>query len=162
MKGRGEAPVAAIAIDGPAGAGKSTTARAVARRLGLVYLDSGALYRALAVAAAAAPIKTGEEADLAHFLSETFIDAAPVGDGFEIRVNGRVVSAELRTPAIDEQASRLATLPPVREYVAKVLRELAGRYPAVAEGRDMGTTVFPDARLKIFLTASLEERTSRR
>ena len=160
-----------IAIDGPAGAGKSTTALAVARRLGFVYLDSGAIYRALAVSIAQAQAGargedvTGEppeSAYLARFLEALRMEIVPARDAFRILVDGREVTAELRSPGVDELASRLATLPLVRQFVGRRLREVAMRQPAVAEGRDMGTAVFPDARLKIFLTASLDERARRR
>ena len=169
--GRG-GPPRVITIDGPAGAGKSTTARAVARRLGFAYLDSGALYRAIAVAAGESldrmapagglPGREAEPAGLARFLEEVRVEILPQDEAFRIRVNGRDLTAELRAPEVDERASRLATIPLVREFVAQRLREVAARHPSVAEGRDMGTTVFPDAALKIFLTASLEERARRR
>jgi len=147
-----------IAIDGPAGAGKSTVARAVAERLGFTYLDSGAMYRCVALAA----LERGADPD----------DAAAMGDlaavleiGFEgeaVILNRRDVSVEIREPRVSEASSRVSVHPAVREAMVARQRELiaAGRY--VAEGRDIGTVVSPDAPLKVFLTASPEERARRR
>jgi cytidylate kinase len=147
-----------IAIDGPAGAGKSTVARAVAATLGFTYLDSGAMYRCVALAG----IERGADLD----------DAAAMGalaralhielDGERVRLDGEDVSAAIRAPDVTEAASRVSVHPPVREAMVARQRQLieAGRY--VAEGRDIGTVVSPDAPLKAFLTASAEERARRR
>jgi cytidylate kinase len=141
-----------IAIDGPAGAGKSTVARAVANALGFRYLDSGAMYRALGLSLAERdgdPVSRAREANI------------ELGD--RIRLDGEDVTEAIRTPAVAEAASRVATLGPVRAALVDKQRELlhdGGDW--VAEGRDIGTVVAPDAELKVFLTASPEQRARRR
>jgi cytidylate kinase len=147
-----------IAIDGPAGAGKSTVARAVAAALGFTYLDSGAMYRCVALAG----IEHGSDLDDAAAMGA--VAAAlriELGDG-RIELDGRDVSAAIREPRVTEAASRVSVHLPVRETLVARQRQLidAGRY--VAEGRDIGTVVSPDAPLKVFLTASAEERARRR
>jgi cytidylate kinase len=147
-----------IAIDGPAGAGKSTVARAVADELGFTYLDSGAMYRCVALAAHEAGVGVDDAAALGPL-------AAGLGIGFDGRrvlLGGRDVSDAIRTPEVSADASRVSVHPAVREAMVARQRELiaAGRY--VAEGRDIGTVVSPDSPLKVFLTASDEERARRR
>ena len=142
-----------IAIDGPAAAGKSTVARAVARRLGWTYLDSGAMYRAVALQVLAAPAR--EPAALARTAR---ID---IGGG-RVMLDGRDVADELRTPEVSEAASRVAADPDVRSALVTKQRRLIDEGDWVAEGRDIGTVVAPDASLKIFLTATAEERARRR
>jgi cytidylate kinase len=141
-----------IAIDGPAGAGKSTVARAVARELGFRFLDSGAMYRAIGLSL------TERDGDPAERAREVTIE---LGD--RVLLDGRDVSAAIRTPEASEAASRVATLHPVRAALVDKQRELlhdGGNW--VAEGRDIGTVVAPDAELKVFLTASAEQRARRR
>jgi cytidylate kinase len=140
-----------IAIDGPAGAGKSTVARGVAAELGFTYLDSGAMYRSVALAAR----EQGE--DPAVLAPRTRIE---VGD--TVLLDGRDVTAEIRTPEVSEAASRAAADPEVRKAMVALQRRLLGNGDWVAEGRDIGTVVAPDAQLKVFLTASAEERARRR
>jgi cytidylate kinase len=140
-----------IAIDGPAGAGKSSVARAVARELGFTYLDSGAMYRSVALAARE---RGAEPAEIAPQLS---IDV-----GERVLVDGRDVTAEIRTPEISEAASRAAADPGVRKAMVALQRRLLRGGDWVAEGRDIGTVVAPDAALKVFLTASPQERARRR
>lgn len=147
-----------IAIDGPAGAGKSSVARGVAARLGFTYLDSGAMYRCVALAALehAADLGDGEALGaLARSLEVGF-------EGEVVSLDGRDVSAMIRTPGVTEAASRVSAHPQVREAMVAGQRALisAGRY--VAEGRDVGTVVSPSAPLKVFLTATDEERARRR
>ena len=142
-----------IAIDGPAGAGKSTVARAVARRLGWTYLNSGAMYRAVALLVLASP--AGEPAALTRAAR---IDAG----GGRVLLDGRDVTGELRAPEVSEAASRVAADPEVRRALVAKQRGLIGAGDWVAEGRDIGTVVAPDAALKIFLTATAEERARRR
>ena len=140
-----------IAIDGPAGAGKSTVARAVARALGFGYLDSGAMYRALAHSLLE---QGGDPAERA--------EAARIELGDRVLLDGRDVSEAIRTPEVSEAASRIATSQPVRAAMVRKQREMVAGGDWVAEGRDIGTVVAPDAELKIFLTASPEQRARRR
>ncbi len=147
-----------IAIDGPAGAGKSTVARAVAGELGFTYLDSGAMYRCVALAAREQGVDP-EDGDVVGALAE----GLEIGfDGPRVLVGERDVSGEIRAPEVSAAASRVSVHPRVRAALVERQRQLiaAGRY--VAEGRDIGTVVSPEAPLKIFLTASDEERARRR
>jgi cytidylate kinase len=137
-----------IAIDGPAGAGKSTVARAVAAALGFTYLDTGAMYRSVGLARLDDPA-----ADPARLRIEL---------GERIRLDGRDVTEEIRTPQAGEQASRVSSDPVVRAAMVEKQRELISSGDWVAEGRDIGTVVAPDAELKIWLTASPQERARRR
>ena len=140
-----------VAIDGPAGAGKSTVARETARALGFGYLDSGAMYRALAV------LLLEHDGDPAERARDMRIE---LGD--RVLVDGRDVTEEIRTPRASEAASKIATVKSVREALVSKQRELLGAGDWVAEGRDIGTVVAPGAELKIFLTASPEARAWRR
>jgi cytidylate kinase len=151
-----------IAIDGPAGSGKSTLARALAARLGLRYLDTGAMYRAVALAASrrgiAAEDGTGLEALLGAI--ELRLEATPAGP--RVLLDGEDVSRAIRTEAVSRIVSRYASRPEVRRAMV-LLQQAQRREPGlVAEGRDIGTVVFPDADVKFFVTASLEERARRR
>ncbi len=134
-----------IAIDGPAGAGKSTVARAVADALGFTYLDTGAMYRAVALAR----LRDEEGAEVRF-------------DAGRVLLNGRDVSGEIRTPEVAEEASRVAAERSVREAMVERQRELLASGDWVAEGRDIGSVVAPDAELKVFLTADQRERAVRR
>ena len=147
-----------IAIDGPAGAGKSTVARAVAAALDFTYLDSGAMYRCVALAA----IERGRNLDAAGGIGELARSLRIELDGERVELDGRDVAAAIREPRVTEAASRVSVHPLVREAMVAGQRRLieAGRY--VAEGRDIGTVVSPEAPLKVFLTASAEERARRR
>jgi CMP/dCMP kinase len=140
-----------VAIDGPAGAGKSTVARAAARALGFTYLDSGAMYRAVGLIAHRQGGAASERAGELHIR---------LGD--RVIVNGEDVTEKIRTPEVAEAASMVATNPKVREALVKKQRELLADGDWVAEGRDIGTVVAPDAAVKIFLNASPEERARRR
>jgi cytidylate kinase len=140
-----------IAIDGPAGAGKSTVARAVADRLGFTYLDTGAMYRAVALATSE---QQGAPAEVANRI------AIEVGE--KVRIDGRDVTVAIRTPDISAQASRVAADPGVREALIAKQREILQHGDWVAEGRDIGSVVAPGAAVKVFLTASAEERAKRR
>ena len=147
-----------IAIDGPAGAGKSTVARAVAGELGFTYLDSGAMYRAVALAA----LWDGLDLDAGEAIG-ALAERLEIGfDGQRVLLGDRDVSGEIRTPEVTAASSRVSVHPRVRAAMVARQRQLiaAGRY--VAEGRDIGTVVSPDSPLKIFLTASDEERARRR
>jgi len=147
-----------IAIDGPAGAGKSSVARGVAAALGFTYLDSGAMYRCVALAG----IERGADLGDAEGMAELAASLAIGFDGETVALDGRDVSAEIRAAAVTEASSRVSAHPGVREAMVGRQQALiaAGRY--VAEGRDIGTVVSPDSPLKVFLTAGEEERARRR
>jgi cytidylate kinase len=147
-----------IAIDGPAGAGKSTVARGVARSLGFTYLDSGAMYRCVALAALDGRIDLDDGERLGQLAWE--LDIGFSGD--TIQLDGKPVGGKIRSPEVTVASSRVSVHPQVRQAMVKRQRELiaAGNY--VAEGRDIGTVVSPDSPLKVFLTASEEERARRR
>jgi cytidylate kinase len=150
-----------IAIDGPVGAGKSTVADRLARALGFEYVNTGAMYRAVAVAARAAGIDADDpeaERKLDALLAGTRIDFS---DG-RISLDGRDISAEIGSPEIGESASRLSTLGVVRARMRDLQRAAGARGGVVMEGRDIGTAVFPDAEFKFFLDASPEVRAERR
>jgi cytidylate kinase len=152
-----------IAIDGPAGSGKSTVARGVARRLGFTYLDSGALYRAVTLLALEREADLDDAAVLSTLASEASIELHDHGEeGVEVRVDGRNISREIRTPRVTRASSTVAAHAEVRKVLLSKQRELiaAGNY--VVEGRDIGTVVAPDAALKVFLTADPDERARRR
>jgi CMP/dCMP kinase len=140
-----------VAIDGPAGAGKSTVARAVADALGFTYLDTGAMYRSVALAAAE---RGAEPADVAS--------SVRIEPGERILLDGRDVTDQIRSPAVSEAASRAAADPEVRRAVVGQQRRLLSSGDWVAEGRDIGTVVAPDAEVKVFLTADPAERARRR
>jgi cytidylate kinase len=150
--------VRVVAVDGPAGAGKSTASRGLAGRLGFAYVDTGAMYRAVGVLARQRGIDLEDEAALAGLIDGLRIDAA----GERLVVDGRDLSAVVRTGDAGELASRVSTWPVVRERLVALQRRLGRDGNVVMEGRDIGTVVFPDAGLKIFLTASPEERARRR
>ena len=140
-----------VAIDGPAGAGKSTVARKLAEALGFAYLDSGAMYRAVALSLLERP---GAAAERAHDVK--------IELGTRVRLDGQDVTDAIREPRVSEAASRIATDKGVREAMVRKQRELMSDGGWVAEGRDIGTVVKPDAELKIYLTASPEQRAQRR
>jgi len=140
-----------IAIDGPAGAGKSTVARAVAERLGYTYLDTGAMYRAVAYRS------SNDDADPAEVARGVKLEL-----GERVRVDGEDVTERIREPWVSEASSRVSSNPGVRAALVRQQRRLLGEGDWVAEGRDIGTVVMPDAEVKIFLTASPEERARRR
>ncbi len=148
-----------IAIDGPAGAGKSTVARALAARLGFGYLDSGALYRCVALLSLESP--DAVPAQLARDAAIELCTGAPSAPG-TVLLGPRDVSEAIRTPAVSERASHVAADPDVRAVLVRRQRQLLALGAWVAEGRDIGTVVAPEAKLKVFLTAKPEERARRR
>ncbi len=152
-----------ITIDGPAGSGKSSTALAVARKLRLTHLDSGALYRALTLALLRAGIPEEEWEELDREIWEELdLRLEPEDSAFHVLLDGVRVGPELRSPEVTAAAPRLAGIPEARRRLIDVQRSVAEEVGVVADGRDMGTVIFPDANLKIFLTASLRERARRR
>jgi cytidylate kinase len=157
-----------VAIDGPAGAGKSTASRQVAARLGFAMVDTGAIYRAVALAASRAGVALDDDARLGALLPQVAIRFAPpaaAGAGQRVLLGDEDVSTEIRTPPMSLGASKVSARPVVRAGLLDLQRRLAlaeGNAGAVLEGRDIGTVVFPDADAKFFLTASPEERARRR
>lgn len=149
-----------VAIDGPAGAGKSTLARRVAAKLGYVYIDSGAMYRAVALWALRANVALSDMHRLEQLANAANIEFVP-GDSV-ILLNGEDVSAAIREPEISQAASEVSLVPAVRRALIQKQRELGERASVVMEGRDIGSVVFPDATVKIFLDAQPEERATRR
>ncbi|NLB83319.1 MAG: (d)CMP kinase [Synergistaceae bacterium] len=147
-----------VAIDGPAGSGKSTVARRVAAALGVAYLDTGAIYRAIALDLSQADVPPVENDALRKALAGLSVEITPGG----LKINGRDVGIEIRSPFADSIVSPYAALPSVREALLTVQREQGERASLVADGRDMGTVVFPSASVKIFLTASDCVRAERR
>ena len=148
-----------VAIDGPAGAGKSTVARALARELGFTYMDSGAMYRGVALLSLETPER--EPAELARAATIDLV-ASQSGGPPRVLLDGRDVTEEIRAPEVSEAASLLAADPGVREALVAKQRELIASGGWVAEGRDIGTVVAPEAALKVFLTADPRERARRR
>jgi cytidylate kinase len=155
-------PRVIITIDGPAGAGKSTVAKLLAVALNYLYVDSGALYRLVGWQAAENHLDLDDARALSAFLESLQPEVAADTQGFHLFLNGREISRVLREPRVSREASRVAVLPPVREWVTARLRHLAANGGVVAEGRDLGTVVFPRAKAKFYLDASLETRASRR
>ena len=147
-----------ITIDGPAGAGKSTTAREVARRLGFRLVDTGALYRALGWALMQAGVSPEDEQGVGALLARTTVELA----GGSVLVNGRDITAEIRTPEIALTTSRLTALRAVRDKMTPLQRGIAAAGGVVLEGRDTGSVVCPDAEVKVYLDADLAERARRR
>jgi cytidylate kinase len=151
-----------VTIDGPAAAGKSTTARLVARALGFLYVDTGALYRAIALKTWREGVRPDDDEALETSLAGTRLSLAGSAERPEVWLDGEEVSNEIRTPAVSELSSRLAARPIVRRRLQRIQRELRERGPLVGEGRDLGTVVFPDAEVKVYLDADLDTRARRR
>jgi cytidylate kinase len=151
-----------VTIDGPSGSGKGTISRRLAAQLGWHYLDSGALYRLVGLAAARARVDLSDAPALAAVAAALDVRFAPAAEVERVYLEGTDVAAELRTERAGEAASRVAAVPAVRTALLQRQRAFARPPGLVADGRDMGTVVFPDATLKVFLTASAEERAMRR
>jgi cytidylate kinase len=151
-----------VCIDGPAGAGKTTVARTVAATLGLPLLDTGAIYRSVALVAKRAGVDWSDAPGLARIAAKLTIAFVPADGGQRVVVDGADVSAAIRTPEISEGASRVSAHPEVRAELLEIQRRLASAAGCVAEGRDMGTVVFPDSPHKFFVTADLSTRARRR
>jgi cytidylate kinase len=151
-----------VAIDGPAGAGKSTVAKRLAKELGYTYMDTGAMYRAFAWKVRQGGIDLEDEEKLRAALRRTNVELSDREGDLKVLVDGRDVTTEIRTPELSQWASKISALGPVRERMVELQRAMGARGGVVAEGRDIGTVVFPDADVKVFLTAGPEERAKRR
>lgn len=151
-----------VAIDGPAGAGKSTVSRAAAKAVGYIYVDTGALYRAVGVNALRNGINTKDKPAVAATLADISVDLVFENGEQKVLLNGEDVSTEIRTPPASMAASDVSAVPEVRAFLFDLQRDIAARNNCIMDGRDIGTVVLPDAKVKIFLTASPEERAMRR
>jgi cytidylate kinase len=151
-----------IAIDGPSGAGKSTLAKRLAKTLDFIYLDTGAMYRALALKVLRQGIDLADDARLAELVGATEIDLHERCGKLAVLLDGVDVAAEIRTPEVSQMASKVSALRIVRARMLELQRAMGRRGSVVAEGRDIGTVIFPDAEVKIFLDASVAERARRR
>ena len=151
-----------VAIDGPSGAGKSTLAKRVAKELRFTYLDTGAIYRALALKILRRRVDLNDTAALSAIVQDSDIDLRGRDGQLQVILDGQDVSALIRTPEVSQMASKASAIPMVRHRLLHLQRELGRRGNVVAEGRDIGTVVFPDAQVKIYLDASIEERARRR
>ncbi len=152
-----------IAIDGPSGAGKSTLARMAAKEFGFLYVDTGAIYRTVGLAAQRAGITAQNEAEVAELLPGLQLEIVYDDQGGQrMLLNGEDVSEEIRTPRSSDYASRVSAMPPVREFLLEMQRKLARENNVVMDGRDIGTVVLPNAAVKVFLTADDMARAKRR
>ncbi|HVH90216.1 MAG TPA: (d)CMP kinase [Candidatus Acidoferrum sp.] len=151
-----------IAIDGPSAAGKSTLAKRLAKDLGFTYLDTGGMYRALALKVLREGIDIGNDGALTELIGRTDIDLVVTEGKLKVLLDGEDVSHEIRTPEVSQMASKASTLEVVRRWMLVLQRGFGRRGNVVAEGRDIGTVVFPDAEVKIYLDASAQERARRR
>lgn len=151
-----------IAIDGPSAAGKSTLAKRLAKDLGYTYLDTGAMYRALALKVLRERIEISNDGNLGELIGRTTIDLVEAGGKLKVLLDGEDVSEAIRTPEVSQMASKASALRAVRQWMLRLQRALGERGNVVAEGRDIGTVVFPNAEVKIYLEASLQERARRR
>ena len=152
-----------VAIDGPSGAGKSTVSRAAAKVFGFIYVDTGAMYRTIGLAAHRRGYDTKDKAVILPMLPELNIELKYNELGEQrMYLNGEDVSADIRLPEISMCASNVSAMPEVRAYLMDMQRQMAKRYDVIMDGRDIGTVILPDAEVKIFLTASAEERAARR
>ncbi|MBR0466764.1 MAG: (d)CMP kinase [Clostridia bacterium] len=151
-----------IALDGPAGAGKSTIAKALAKKLGFIYVDTGALYRATALKFIEKGIDTNLDCDIDSILKTVKIDIRFIGGAQHVFLNDADVNDKIRTSNVSMMASAVSAKPPVRAFLLDMQRQLAKDNNVLMDGRDIGTVVLPDATLKFFVTASAEERARRR
>lgn len=151
-----------IAVDGPAGAGKSSVSRAAAKQLGFVYVDTGALYRTVGVNALRLGVDTKDAQAVASTLGSAKVELVFENGEQKVLLNGENVSEEIRTPAASMAASDVSAVPAVREFLFDLQKNIAAKCSCLMDGRDIGTVVLPDAQVKIFLTASAQERANRR
>lgn len=152
-----------VAIDGPSGAGKSTVSRAAAKAFGFIYVDTGAMYRTIGLAAHRKGLDTKDKPSILALLPELSIDLRYNELGEQrMYLNGEDVSSDIRLPEISMCASNVSAMPEVRAYLMDMQRQMATKYDVIMDGRDIGTVILPDAEVKVFLTASAEERAMRR
>lgn len=152
----------AIAVDGPAGSGKSTVAKAVARKLGIIYVDTGAMYRTVALYCAQKCIPWEEEANVVASLADMKMKIVPEEGGQRIFLQEEDVTTAIRSAEIGKGASTVAAYPQVREAMVALQQEMAKEHSVIMDGRDIGTVVLPDAEVKVYLDAGVEERARRR
>ncbi|MGI6254317.1 MAG: (d)CMP kinase [Acutalibacter sp.] len=152
----------AVAIDGPAGAGKSSVAKAAAKILGFVYVDTGAIYRTIALYVLRQGVDPHDAAKVEALLPQIHVEMEYTEQGQKMVLNGEDVTGLIRTPEVSMATSACAAIPAVRAYLLKLQRDLAQKNNVLMDGRDIGTVVLPNAQLKVFLTASPEERARRR
>ncbi len=151
-----------IAIDGPAGAGKSSVAKAVAKKLGFIYVDTGALYRSIGVNALKHAVATDDREKVVALLPDTALELKYIDGTQRVFLNGEDVSEEIRLPEASMAASNVSAIPEVRAFLLDLQRDMAKNNNVVMDGRDIGTVILPDAQYKFFLTASPEVRADRR
>lgn len=151
-----------VAIDGPASAGKSTVAKIIARKLSFVYIDTGAMYRACTVIAQNHHLDYGDQEAILKAIDQDGIELKSEGGQQKVYVAGKDVSKEIRTPVISANVSQVSALPAVRQKMVALQRQMAGKTNVIMDGRDIGTTVLPNAEVKIFLVASACSRAERR
>lgn len=151
-----------VAIDGPASAGKSTVAKIVAKNLNFIYIDTGAMYRVCTWIAKQGNVDYGDETKILNLLDHAKIEFKNTEKEQKVLVNGEDVSLAIRTPEITEHVSQVSALKGIREKMVELQREMAGKNNVIMDGRDIGTTVLPNAEVKIFLIASVESRAKRR
>lgn len=151
-----------IAIDGPSGAGKSTIARKAAERLGFVYVDTGAMYRAIGIHVLRCGLKTDNVQDVLSVLYDANVELEYVDGEQRVLLNGEDVSSDIRLPEASMAASNVSAVPQVRQHLFDLQKTIADTTNCIMDGRDIGTVVLPNAQVKIFLTATAEERTRRR
>lgn len=151
-----------IAIDGPAGAGKSTVAKAVAKKLGFIYVDTGALYRSIGVNALRHSVATDDRESVVALLPEIDVELKYIDGNQRVFLNGEDVSEEIRLPEASMAASNVSAIPEVRAFLLDLQRDMAKKNNVVMDGRDIGTVILPDAQYKFFLTATAEVRADRR
>jgi len=153
----------AVALDGPAGAGKSSIAKRAAKELGFIYVDTGALYRTIGLAASRAGVEPVDSPEVDALLEKITVELTFNDKGEQVvLLNGEDVSCEIRTPEASMTASKISAIPNVRAYLLDLQRDMAKTNDIIMDGRDIGTVVLPDAQVKIFLTASPEARAGRR
>lgn len=151
-----------IALDGPCGAGKSTLGKLLAQRLGYIYIDTGAMYRAVALCALESGVSLEDPAALEELASGLRMEFIPGGERQRLLVEKWDVTEAIRTPRVSQGASKVSAVPGVRRAMVKLQREMSANADVVMDGRDIGTVVFPDAELKFYLDAAVEERAQRR